>query len=859
MSAPAALSFGPAGRCVLQPLERRLLVDGEPAALGARAFDLLLALAAQPGTLLTKHQLLDAVWPGVVVEENNLPSQISALRKVLGGEVIVTIPGRGYRFAAHLDHGAIQPAAAASPRPSPPPAEAKLTTNLPQPLPALLGRVDDLAALGALIDQHPLVSIVGAGGMGKSLLTQHLLDGRRRAYTHGVCWVELATVTDAALLPGAVAAALGVQLGGSDAMAGLCSAVAPLQVLVALDNAEQVLDGVARMAAALLAAAPGLRLVVTSQAPLKLGAERVYRIGALAVPQSALPAQQALVVGAVALFVERAQAADSRFALTDANAPAVIELCRALDGLALAIELAAARAPMLGVQRLAASMGERLKLLTTSRNRTAPARQQTLRATMEWSHGCLDERERAVFRRLAVFAGSGSLAMIQQVVADPAGDGELDEWAVLDVLALLVDRSLVTVVAADDSAEPRYRLLDSPRTYALERLKEAGEEAALRRRHLQAVALWCEAAWHAGFSGEIGLADWLRSFALDAENAREAMAQALATGERVAAVQIGVMRLRAVYDRPAAQERELAEQCSMQLDETVPLVHQVRTWIHIAGALGNSRKRQAMDAAQNALNLLQGSPELQDNRLLNYVAWCRAATAALRGSGGDPSVQRALAQARALDDPRWPPHRRFWRAEAEFFASEPGSPESLRLGRELLALELASGGSGHTTRSNLIDAELAAGDAPAAARTGEALLADLQGGRAEFSLAFARLNLVAAWLALDDAERARSLAQAGWPQGRLFEVQHYWADYLALVAALEARPRAAARLAGYADAAYAAKQDTRESNEATAHTRACTLARAAMGDAEFDRLHAEGRLLRDEQIEAIAFATQDTA
>lgn len=261
-----------------------------------------------------------------------------------------------------------------------------------------------------------------------------------------------------------------------------------------------------------------------------------------------------------------------------------------------------------------------------------------------------------------------------------------------------------------------------------------------------------------------------------------------------------------------------------------------------------------MDAAQSALNLLQGSPELQDARLPNYLAWCRTAAVAARGSGGDPWVQRALAQARALEDPHWPPHRRFLRAQAEFLASESGSPDSLRLGREALALDLASGSSGHMGRSNLIDAELAAGDARAAARTGEALLADLQGGRGEFLLVFARLNLAAAWLAQDNAVRARSLAQAGWPQGQLFDAQPYWADYLALVAALETRPRAAVRLAG-----YAAQEDTREANEATAHIRACALARAALSDAEFDRLRADGRLLRDAQIEAIAFATDDTA
>lgn len=163
-------------------------------------------------------------------------------------------------------------------------------------------------------------------------------------------------------------------------------------------------------------------------------------------------------------------------------------------------------------------------------------------------------------------------------------------------------------------------------------------------------------------------------------------------------------------------------------------------------------------------------------------------------------------------------------------------------------------------RCNLIDAELMAGEAQMATRTGEALLIDLQGGRDAFTLACARQSLTAAWLALDNADRARSLGKAGWPQGRLFELQPNWAACLALLAALEARPRAAARLAGYADAGYTALDWVgRPPNEAAAHARACTLARATLGDVEFDRLHAEGRLLSDEQIEIIAFATEDNA
>ncbi|HET7525433.1 MAG TPA: winged helix-turn-helix domain-containing protein, partial [Burkholderiaceae bacterium] len=499
------------GRFELQGHERRLLVDGKVAALGARAFDLLLALAERPGRLVGKRALMELVWPGLVVQDNNLAAQMSALRKVVGNDVIATIPGRGYRFVARVEAStapaaapAIVRAAPASPRAAAQlPIAAPPRTNLPGEVPALLGRADDLAELGALVDAHRVVSIVGAGGIGKSLLAQHLLLSRRSAYPQGVCWVELASV-DAAALPGSVASALGVHGGQGEPLAALTGALAPLTMLLAFDSAEHLLPEVAHLCQTLHDAAPGVRFVVTSQAPLKLPAERVFRIGPLAVPDATASAAQAGQFGAVALFVDRAQAADARFALTESNAPAAAEVCRALDGLPLAIELAAARAPMLGMQRLLASMHERFKLLTSTRNRAAPARQRTLRAALEWSHDALDERERVVFRRLGVVAGSGSLEFIQRVVADDDDGGDLGPWSVLDALDALVDRSLVAVIGVHDDTAPRYRLLESPRAYALERLDEAGERDALQRRHARALAAMFDAAYDDYFSDRIG-------------------------------------------------------------------------------------------------------------------------------------------------------------------------------------------------------------------------------------------------------------------------------------------------------------------------------------------------------------------
>jgi DNA-binding winged helix-turn-helix (wHTH) protein len=348
---PVALRFG---RIEVRPDQRQVLVDGRGAPIAARAYDVLWALIQHRDRVISKSELLDCVWPGVVVEEHNLHTQVSSLRKVIGAVAIATIPGRGYRFVAIADSDIEQQPTDADGDGATPgivPTEAaatpfrKLNDNLPATLTPLLGRVEDLAALHGLIDQHRLVTIIGAGGMGKTTVAQHLIASRRGSYRHGVCSVELTTIVDAEVLPSAIGRAIGVHVGDGEPLAGLCNALRPLTMLVALDSAEQVVDGLAHVVQAVLDRAPALRFVVTSQAPLKLAAEHTYRIGALAVPQGPLPAAQALEFGAVALFTERAQAADARFSLSETNAPAVIDLCGQLDGMPLAIELAASRAP----------------------------------------------------------------------------------------------------------------------------------------------------------------------------------------------------------------------------------------------------------------------------------------------------------------------------------------------------------------------------------------------------------------------------------------------------------------------------------------------------------------------------------
>ena len=341
---------------------------------------------------------------------------------------------------------------------------------------------------------------------------------------HGGAWVDLAPLSDPALVPATVAAALELPLSGGDLRRALAAAAAPLKLLIVLDNAEHLAADVAEVVRALLDAAPGLHVVVTSQLPLRLAAERVVRLGPLPTPDAALPPGEAMTYGAVALFVERVQALQRSFELSEGNVNAVCSLCRRLDGSALAIELAAARVPLLGVHGLEQCLDERLELLTKGW-RDAPSRQHTLRAALDWSHALLDADEQRLFRRLSVFAGSFSLDLAHRVVSDEA----LDRRRLIDTLDALVDHSLVAVDAADP---PRYRLLESPLALAREHLIASGEAATLLERHARVVSEHFLALNADGASGRLRLGQVLERLSPDLDNGRMAMAWALQTTPR---------------------------------------------------------------------------------------------------------------------------------------------------------------------------------------------------------------------------------------------------------------------------------------------------------------------------------------
>jgi len=458
------------GSFTLDFRERSLRASGKPVELGPRAFDLLAVLVARAGTLVTKNELLDTVWAGRVVEENNLQVQVSALRKALGPDAIVTLPGRGYRFALaveKLGRPAEELPRVAEPSSAP-------SSSLPRVGHSIFGREADLSAIVDEVRAHSLVTLTGAGGVGKTRLAEVVSRNLRATFKDGVAWVDLGSLADPGVLTSAVALGLGLDpAAGVDVMDAVLGALRRQSLLLVLDNAEHLLGAVAKFAQRLMRECPDVRQLVTSQAPLKIPGERVYHLDPLEVPDAVASVEEAARCAAVELFVQRAKDADRRFVLDASSVGAVNNICRRLEGIPLALELAAARVPGLGLQGIEARISERFRLLAQS-GRQGPSRQQTLHAAFEWSHQLLSEQERKVFRRLSLFVGPFS---VQQATAVAADDG-LDEWDVIDHLGALIERSFVTAGTGD---EPRYRLLESARAYALEQLSASPEPQAISR------------------------------------------------------------------------------------------------------------------------------------------------------------------------------------------------------------------------------------------------------------------------------------------------------------------------------------------------------------------------------------------
>jgi predicted ATPase/DNA-binding winged helix-turn-helix (wHTH) protein len=585
------------------------LEGDKPVRLGSRALDILIVLTERAGEVVGKDELVARVWPNTFVEESNLKFQVGALRRTLGdgNRYLVNIPGRGYSFIAPVT-------LSESPIPSAlQVADVKRVHNLPAHPAGIIGRADTVSRLATRLPRQRLITIVGPGGIGKTTVAVAVAEALIPAYEHGIWLIDLAPLSDPRLVRSTLATALGLEIRSENPLPGLIAVLKDKRMLLVFDNCAHVIDAAADLAIAVLRSAPGVHLLATSREPLRIAGEHVHRLSPLASPPASarLTAAEALRFPAVQLFVERATESLGEFELSDADAPIVGEICNKLDGIALAIELAAARVDVFGVRGVAAHLDDRFRLLTKGR-RTAVPRHRTLSATLDWSDRLLTKAEQRLLRCLSGFVGGFTLHAAGAIAADITQT----ESEIIDEVPELVTKSLVSTDVGD--AEPRLRLLDTTRAYALNKLAESGEIDALGRRHATYFRDLLEAASNSSVGNDAASA-----YAAEIDNIRAALIWAFAPeGDRSIAVSL------AVASAPIWLEMSLLTECHSWMGKALDLLDDA----------DRGTRREMVLQAELGLSLMHTG-----------VVSSRARVALMRASELAESVQDVDYQLRALD------------------------------------------------------------------------------------------------------------------------------------------------------------------------------------------------------------------
>ncbi|HEX4014379.1 MAG TPA: helix-turn-helix domain-containing protein [Candidatus Cybelea sp.] len=713
---------------------------------------------------------------------------------------------------------------------SEPSAEAAGEASIPLALSNFIGREDDIAAIATLLRESRIVTIVGSGGVGKTQTALRVVGGLRASGIFGARFVGLASLDRADSVIASIASAVGVQeQTGRSLESALCAYLRNKNLALVLDNCEHVIGAAAAAAAALLAECPRLRVLATSRERLNIGGERTYRLAPLSLDD------------AVVLFADRANCVDHHFGLTSENRAAVLDICRRLDGLPLAIELAAARVNLLSLEALAGQLHDRLRLLAGS-DRTALAHHQTMRATIDWSFDLLRPRERQLYEYLSIFSGGCTLdGAIAVAPPEPAWRDEM-----LDLLSSLAEKSLLTVEFA--GTQPRYRYLESFRTHACEKLGARGETAVTARRHAEAslsVAQKLERA-HEFDPNDIEP---------ELENARSAIEWATAAGEASLATRIAVgFTLIWRTTRGDAQPRRWLEALLPLLDERIEPEVAACGW----RTLGSLRQgSQKIEAAERAFALAAACQDPAEQ----IAAICQL-TLGLMDAGrldeADSADETALEICRRHDlfESRW--YARVAEVHA-FIAVRRGRFEEARKSyAESLRLTLCFGSAVGATslRHNLAELELLLGNAEHALELATAAANGARRMRFGRFEAISLTNCAACSLALGDHDGARraahdalELAQSAYPWAAIVAIQH-----LATVAALSAAPQRGALLRGYVDAWYRGRGCERDVAEARAYVILMEALRERLSEAEIATLATEGGAFTEEEaaLEALA-------
>jgi len=811
---------------------------GASVPLGARAVAVLAALVNHAQEYVQKSTIMEVAWPGLVVEDANLAVQISAIRRALacvpGGEGwIETLSRRGYRFVGPVVEiiGPGEPFATTN----------AAQTNLPQALNSFVGRERELEEIKRLLPGKRLITLVGVGGIGKTRLALQVASEVMDAFGDGIWLVELASINDPSLVPASVAQVLGIHERTRTPLTHtLCAHLKARKLLLILDNCEHLLDACATLAEAILRGAPQPTIIATSREPLRVAGEQTYTLPTLSLPDPTGSAEMVANSEAVQLFVERVQQQQPGFRLTLDRAPAVAELCVHLDGIPLALELAAARARSLSIEQINARLGDRFRLLTSG-SRTALPRQQTLRAMFDWSFDLLVESERVVLRRLATFAGSFTLEAAASVVSDE----RIDQYSVLDLLSQLVERSLV--VADTSDAGGRYRLLETTRAYALEKLTEAGEVDVIKRRHAQYFRSLFENApddWL-----RMPDADWYAIYLPVLDNVRAALDWALgAHGDATLAIALAG-RSQMLWSRSSlwSEGRQRLAAASGKIGDKTPQLDEARLRYGLGMLWLTSAPAQALVALERAVELFRrmGDEIGIGNALLGLGLVCtfmgRFEQSAAFYLEAFPFLERADLRR---------PLARYFEGNA-FLTMLTGDLASARTYFEkALSLYRDAGAESMAVAVllNLADMTWALGDLDAAlARFREAIaLIRKAPSLPKDMLGFGLTNLAGVHVERGELADALTAAREGLPLRRATDFIGAM-DHLALRAALAGNVATAARIAGYADAICAAKETSRQPNEARARDRLQALLCQSLSLAELKQLLADGAKLSEDE------------
>lgn len=549
------LHFGPYR---VHPRQRLVLEGGQPLRLGRRAVEILLVLLEHAGQVVSKQQLIARVWPKSVVEDTNLRVHVAALRKALGDgqagqRYIVTVAQRGYSFVAPVT---FEPPEALARIPHP-----ALARNLPPRRTRVIGRQGLVESLVAQLPRKRFITLVGSGGIGKTTVALQVAERLIGHYRDGTYLLDLGSLNDPTMIAPNLCALLELSSQDGEPLEAIVRPLKERQLLLVIDTCEHLVDAVAQLCETLLRAAPHLHILATSREGLRAEGEHVQRLDSLAIPPRGMIIEgyPALEYPALQLFAERAMASQDDFELTDHEVPLIVDICQRLDGIPLAIELAAAQVGRFGLQALCRQLRDSVALLDHDKRNSAP-RQQTLRATLDWSFALLTACEQTCLRRLAVFMGSFNLASAAAVIV---GQHVAPDQVLVSV-SQLVAKSLLNVEIGDD--EVRYCLLDTTRSYALEKLLEAGELAVSQARHAERCLTLMEQAEKDWESTPTRL--WIARYATYRDDIRAALDRGLGPhGSHAVAIRLTARTL------PLWQELSLLKEHGLYVSKARELLH----------------------------------------------------------------------------------------------------------------------------------------------------------------------------------------------------------------------------------------------------------------------------------------------